>query len=216
MKKIRTTLVCIFVILFCTSCSNNYNSIYLLAPEETKVHFEGYLSDLNEYGEIDSEWHGRSGGIFIYPNSSDALLIFDLYNQVPDEISPFSKETDDGYERYRIASNKNYITENEVCDFSGLYGNILSKILSKVTYKDISVDLIKDSFENMIGNKSYLHDKIDSSMLAEQVLYDEELYINNIWCEYYLSYYPVKKKFVERIYFGSVEHNNYVNLQTYN
>ena len=53
-------------------------------------------------------------------------------------------------------------------------------------------------------------------MLAEQVLYDEELYINNIWCEYYLSYYPVKKKFVERIYFGSVEHNNYVNLQTYN
>lgn len=187
----------------------------MLAPEKTKIHFEEYLNDLNGYGKIDSEWHGRSGSIFIYPNSSDALLIFDLYNQVPDEISPFSKETDDGYERYRIASNKNYITENEVCDFSGLYGNILSKILSKVTYKDISVDLIKDSFENMIGNRSYLHDKIDSSMLAEQVLYDEELYINNIWCEYYLSYYPVKKKFVERIYFGSSEHSNFVNLQTY-
>lgn len=54
----------------------------------------------------------------------------------------------------------------------------------------------------MMGNKSsLLDDKIDPSMLTKQVLYDEELYINNIWCKYYLSYYPVNNKFVEKIYF---------------
>lgn len=126
MKKYLCVLIS-FILAFCLSSCNN-NSVYALAPEKTKIHFEEYLNDLNGYGKIDSEWYGRSGSIFIYPNSSDALLIFDLYNQVPDQISPFSKVTDDGYEKYRITSNKNYISKNEVCDFSGSYGNILSNI----------------------------------------------------------------------------------------
>ncbi|MCH5296361.1 MAG: hypothetical protein J1E85_01695 [Ruminococcus sp.] len=220
MKRIKPFIsILIFIISICivgTSCSQNNYSVYAISYKETEKHFYQYENKLKDYGEINANWYGTSGSIFIYPNNSKASVDFHLYNLFPDTLFSTQKNTDYGYERYWINSYKDHVAEDEVCNFEGAYGSLLSLLLSGVTGRDISAEFIEERFEKAVIEKESLFvDKIDSSVLIEQVLYDEEIYINKIWCNYYLSYYSVPNKFVEKITFGGMDHNDYVNLQVY-
>lgn len=216
MKKIFILLFAIILFIISTSCSQNNRSVYAISYKETEKHFYQYENKLKDYGEIDSNWYSREGSIFISPNNSEASVDFHLYNLVPDTLFSTQKNTDYGYERYWINSSKCYVAEDEVCNFEGEYGSVLSSLLSGVTGRDISAEFIEERFEKAgIEKESLFDDKIDSSVLTEQVLYDEDIYINKVWCNYRLSYYGTSNKFVEIIFFGGSGHNNYVNLQTY-
>ena len=211
-KVILIVLACVSLILF--GCEN----INTVSIDETKLHFYQYVDDLNKYNDkLTYDWSGREGTIYYYNKDKSVKyynydnIVFDLYNQDPYELLPFSKKTDDGYESYRIYVQRHFKNVDDICNFKNEYGEILSILLSKITNSNIDITVMENEFLDAGINKDSITPNNETD--AKLTLYDTDLYINDVWCRYRLYYYgpPSKYNFEEEIVFGGLEaDDNYI------
>lgn len=216
MKKYLSIIVSVIVIISLSSCSSD--KIYKIPISETKEHFNSYVEVLHEYKDyMDAFWYGREG--YIMYDFGSSSIDFELYNHLPDELFSLKKNTadDDGYEKYRLYAQRKFEHITDLCNFDEKYSDIISVLLSKVTYKNIPVDDI----EKVLNKSDFykINNKFKSSgkeNLDKKIIYDKTLYIDSVWCNYKLSYDPNSSKcFREEMEFGGESRNNYVNLQQY-
>lgn len=210
----------IFIIVVGTSCSLNSSYYNTISVEETEKNFYEYIDNLSDYNNSDviTEWNfkGRKGFINYSLYNGDTLLFFDLYNQIPDELSPSSKSTDKGYEKYRLEIKRKFAQEKEVCNFNDTFGELTSIILSKVADNHISSEVIEKAIRssNIDLSNERLKYYTSTNKLCQKIS-ETQLYIkNNIWCKYELYYNDGGYRyFTEKIVFGGENHNNYTNLK---
>lgn len=216
MKKLSIIFIS-FILLLSSSCSTNKSNINTISVKETGEHFNDYIDKLYDYKKnMDVfDWNNeyREGTIILFFKEDRTSVNFNLYNQLPDELSPFSKKNDDGYEKYKVSLSRCFQEADKICNLDNSIGDVVSIILSNIIKEKTTPKLIMESIEAEGVNKNVIKNSENLENEFNKKLYDKEININGIWCNYRLYYrYGGYQYFTEEIVFGGMEDDNYTKI----